>query len=409
METFIARQPIFDIKMQVIGYELLHRSGWNAAFDGSDPDRATLELLNNSLLVNRLEDLTDGKLGFVNVTENLLQQDVIQILPPEHTVVEVLETVRPTPEVVQAVRALKDAGHKIALDDFEETPAHAPLIEIADFIKIDFSLTKADERRAIVDRLSRKGLTFLAEKIETREEYEQSAEDGYELFQGFFFCKPQTSSRKDIPRSKVNCMQLISEVSRPQLELDKIEDLIKREVSLSAKLLQYLNSVHFGLEHEIHSIRQALVHLGERPLKRWAMLVGMAGLGQDGPVELVRTCLVRARFLEQLAGALRRPDGALDLFLVGMFSTLDALTGKPLRKALAEIGVKGEVADAIQGSDSWLGKSFALAMASERGDVVNYTRIAKELDLLETDVANVYAESLFWADSVFSNRLTGAA
>jgi EAL and modified HD-GYP domain-containing signal transduction protein len=400
-DRFIARQPIFDRRMVVHGYELLHRSSWAGEYEHLDPDQATVELLNTSMLVNRLQDLTDHKLGFVNVTENLILQDFIQVLPAEHTVLELLETVRPTPAVCDAVRKVQRAGHKVALDDFQGGDEWAPLVELADYLKIDFTLTQGFARKRVIERWRRAGLLMIAEKVETREEFEEAKELGFDLFQGYFFCRPQTSTRRDLPRNKGNYIDFLREVSRPEPDMERLEQVIKREMSLSAKLLRYLNSVHFGVRQEITSIRQALIHLGERPLKRWGTLIALAGLGDDKPPEIVRTCLVRARFCEQLATLVGMSGQSLDMFLTGMFSALDALTDRPLAEVLKELGLDGKILSAIQENEGDLGRAYSLAQACEQGDWTLYGSIAREYEVKEEDVARLYAEALFWADEVF--------
>ncbi len=406
--AFIARHPILDRNREVHGYELLHRSGWDGVYRASDPDKATLELLNTSMLVNRLQDLTDHKLAFVNVTENLLDQDVLRVVPAEHTVLEMLESIRPTPEVVKAIRELHDVGHRIALDDFDGDEAWAPVIAFADYVKVDFQAVPVDLRRSIIERWKRPGLKFLAEKIESHEEFQEALQLGYDLFQGFFFCKPETSARREVPQGKVNHLEFLREISRPEPNLDVLADLIRREISLSAKLLRYINSVHFGVRAEMTSIRQALVHLGERPLKRWGTLIALAGLASDKPLELIRTCLVRARFCEQLASRLNLGERSLDLFLTGMFSALDALTDRPLGEALGELGVDREIQGAIEGDATDLGRAFALARACERGDDRLYRVIAGHFGLDENDVARLWTESLIWADETFAPERNAA-
>jgi EAL and modified HD-GYP domain-containing signal transduction protein len=406
--AFVARHPILDRNREVHGYELLHRSGWDGVFRHQDPDKATLELLNASMLVNRLQDLTDHKLAFVNVTENLLHQDVLRVVPTEHTVLELLETIRPTPDVVEAVAELHDLGHRIAVDDFTGGEDWAPIVEMADYLKVDFRAMDADQRRAIVERYARPGLRFLAEKIETHEEFQEALDTGYDLFQGFFFCKPETSARRELPQGKVNYLQFLQEISRTEPDIDRLTDLIKREISLSAKLLRYINSVHFGIREEMTSIRQALIHLGERPLKRWGTLIALAGLGDDKPIELIRTCLVRARFCEQLAGVLDLNERSLYLFLTGMFSALDALTDRPLEEALNELGVDREIQGAIEGEATDLGRAFALAQACERGDDRLYRVIAGHFGLAEDQVAQLWTEALLWADAAFAPQREAA-
>lgn len=401
LETFIARQPIFDADLKVRGYELLHRSGWTDVFDERDADRATVELLNGSLLVNRLEDLTDGRPGYINVPRNLLLLDFLELLPPHLTVIEVLEDVQPEPKVVAALRRLRAHGYTIALDDFVDSEQAERLVALSDIVKVDFVETTPAQRVEMLARHRRPDLVFLAEKVETREEFDEARRLGFTLFQGFFFCKPQTQGRKDLPRNKINYVRFLKEVTREELALDVIEEIIKAEISLSAKLLRYLNSAYFGLQDEITSIHQALIHMGERPLRRWGTLLALFGLGEDKPLELVRTCLVRARFCETLARGTEVDAEALDLYLTGMFSAIDALMDQPLDQALAEIGLKQQVQEAIRGDDSVLGRAFGLAVACERGDWRLYENVAAQFDLDPSRVASLYAEALFWADGLF--------
>lgn len=398
-ETFIARQPIFDSGLTVIGYELLHRAGWEESFGGIDEDLATVEVLNGSLLVSRLEDLTDGKLGFVNVPRNLLLEDFLLLLPARLTVIEVLESVRPEPRVVEALRKLKRAGYTIALDDFADEPDYAPLVELADIIKVDFRATAPADWGALVQRHRRPGLRFLAEKIETREEHERARAAGYDLFQGFFFCRPETSFRRDLPAHKVHYIRFLREISRPALDLPKLEEIIEQERSLGAKLLRYLNAAQPGGGSRITStsIRSALAHLDERSLRRWGTLVALARIGDDKPLELVRTCLVRAGFLERLAQETGHGEQALDYFLTGVFSALDALVDRPLEEALESVGLDPAVCRAIEGDTSRASRARELAIACERGDLESYGGLARELGLEQERVAELYAEALFWA------------
>ena len=410
LESFIARQPILDRKLQVRGYELLHRSGWSNEYGHLNPDTATVELLHTSMLVNRLTDLTDGHLGFVNVTRNLLLQDFIRVLPPGQTVIEILETVEPDDDVLRAVRALKSDGHMIALDDYVDDPKYDELVRLADFVKVDFVASDEALRRKVVEHRRRDGLQFLAEKVETQADFEAAKAAGYTLFQGYFFAKPVITARRDVPRNKGNYLHFLREMARPTLHVEAIEEIIKREISLSTKLLRYLNSAHFGVRQPMTSIRQALVHLGERPLKRWGTLIALSGLGDDKPVELVRLCLVRARFCELLAEEIGQDDAALDLFLTGLFSAIDALMDRPLDEALADLGLGGRIGDAIRGEDvGTLGSAFSLAKACEHGDIVLYQLVARRFGLAETNVAQLYAEALFWADSIFRPERLGHA
>ncbi len=405
LRNFIARQPIFDRRQEVVGYELLHRSDGGDAFAGGDPDRATLEVLNGSLLIDRFQDLTGGKPGFINVPGNMLVQDFLQILPPELTVIEVLETVLPCPSTLAALKRLKAAGYTIALDDYSGDPALDPFLPLADIVKVDVLATPPEMRQQIAEMRGSGTYQLLAEKVEQREDLDEALALGYELFQGFFFCKPETTARRDIPLSKVNQLEFLREVTQTELEFDRLEDLILREVALATKLLRFLDSSQFGVREEITTIRQALNHLGERPLRRWGALVALSGLGEDKPLELLRTCLVRARFCESLARESGIEGMELELYLTGMFSVLDALLDQPLEVALGALGLNDTIGAALRGDGTTAAVAFELCIACERGDWSGYERHCAHLGLDPTGIAELYSQALLSADQTFGEPL----
>ncbi len=396
--TFIARQPILDASGEVHAYELLHRSGPTGGFSGIDASKATLDVMRAAFIAAPLDRLTDGRLAFINVPEELLVQDFISVIPAETAVIEVLETVRPSPRVVAALRALKARGHRIALDDFEGHASWEPLVALADYIKVDFMLTPPGERGKLLERWKRPGLRFLAEKVETREDQIEAVETGYDLFQGYYFCQPETRVRRELPRSRHAYVMLLQALSRKDLAMDEIEEIIHRELSLTAGLLRYMNSAVFGLREEITSIRQALVHLGERPLKRWGTLLAMTGLGGDQPVELLRVSLIRARFGELVAEAIADEKTSLHAFLAGLFSSVDALLGMSMEIAVEELGLATELRGAILGDDSTAAKSTRLARALEQGDWKASEEYALSIGMPYSQAESLYADAIAWGD-----------
>ncbi|MDE3180918.1 MAG: EAL domain-containing protein, partial [Acidobacteriota bacterium] len=235
MSDFIARQPIFNRHEQVYGYELLFRSDMNNDFDGSDGEAASRNVADHLMTVGKA--LTAGKLAFINCPAGFLINDYVMLLPKKDTVVEVLETVTPAPEIIEACRRLKRAGYLIALDDFVLTPQTQILVELADIIKVDFVATPPSAREEIVRQLAPHGVQLLAEKVETREEFRHAAGLGYKFFQGHFFCRPEIIASKRIPGSKLAYLRLMNLVTRPEIDLVALEEVINGEVSLCYKLL----------------------------------------------------------------------------------------------------------------------------------------------------------------------------
>ena len=194
-----------------------------------------------------------------------------------------------------------------------------------------------------------RGIKLLAEKVETKEEFDQAAEMGYTCFQGYFFSKPVIISGKDIPGFKLTYLQMLQEINSPEMDFRKIEDLIKREVSVSYKLLRYINSAFFGLRRKVESIRQALALLGERNIKKWISLIALSSMGEDKPMELAASSLIRAQFCESLAPKMGMRDREHDLFLMGLFSMIDAIIDRPMAEILDELSISEDIKVALSG------------------------------------------------------------
>lgn len=406
---FIARQPIFTKQLDVFGYELLSRTSRENAYHHADPDMASREVISACLNVFSFDSLTESRKGFINVTGALLKEDLLAILPKETTVLEVLETVAPEPEILAAIEALKRSGYRIALDDFLPSPELDPLVALADIIKVDFLQTTGDERRKMVERYATNGRLLLAEKVETYEELTEAVDIGYSLFQGFFFCRPTVFERRDLPRCKLNYLRFLSELSKPALDLESIERVIKEETSLAVRLLRYLNSAQFGRRVELTSIKQALIHLGERPLRRWGSLVAIVSLGDDKPDELVVTSLTRARFCELLGQPENPGSNDLPFFLVGLFSTLDAMLDNPMEDALDEVAIAPEIRAAILGDTSHLGRVLQLVIALEQGEWTKVNQLVSSLGVADPALSRLYGESIRWVEQIFAGGLREAA
>lgn len=312
---FVARQPIFDREEKVFGYELLFRNGLENAFTGGDADTASRSTLDSSLLIG-LDVLCDGKRAFVNCTKDTLIKGLVTLLPSHSTVVEILESVAPDPDVVSACQRLKQAGYLIALDDYVAGDPREPLADMADIIKVELKLTTVEQRAALIKRYGPWRCRMLAEKVETQEEFAQARDQGFVYFQGYFFRKPEMLATRDMPANRLNYLRMLQEVSQHDLDVPAIEKMIKSEASICYRLLRYLNSAVFGFKSEIHSVRHALSILGEREVRRWVRLVAAVGAGQDKTSDLVLSALVRARFGELLA--LKVPHGEVGSILAGL-------------------------------------------------------------------------------------------
>ncbi len=398
--TFIARQPIFDRHKRVYGYELLFREGFDNFYKTIDGDYASSQTILSSFLLFGMDSITGGKRGFINFTKNLLENETASIFPRELLTIEILETVKPTEEIISKCKKLKKAGYMIVLDDFVFFEEYRPLLKIADIIKIDFRKITPESDRVILSLAEEYPVKLLAEKIETHREYQQAVDNGYSYFQGYFFSRPEIIEGKDIPVYKMNFLAILQEVHSRDFEYDHLENIIKRDVSLSYKLLKFINSAAFGFTSKIHSIKQALTLLGIDEFRKWISLIALSGMGNDKPEELVVTSIIRARFAEELALKSGMKDISSDLFLMGMFSLIDAFMDKPKKTILDDLNLDDDIKNALVGQPGPFTDYYKLMLLHEKGEWDPIEPLADRLELDEEVIAVSYLQAVEWANRV---------
>jgi EAL and modified HD-GYP domain-containing signal transduction protein len=401
MELLVARQPIFDAQMRVFGYEMLFRSSSLNEFDGTEENAATAQVISAVFGSAETDQLTGRKNTFINFPQKMLLDGTASILPPQQTVVEILENVEADEDLLEACRVLRDRGYRLALDDFTVPEKVEALTSIADFLKVDFRATSVEQQRDAATRFKGK-VGLLAEKVETQEEFRCARDMGYEYFQGFFFARPVISSTRQIPGFKLQFLRILHELHQPEMDFRKLADLLKREPGLSYKLLRFVNSAWFGLRSPVESLQRALVSLGEDAARKWLSVLTMANLASDHPTELAISTLVRARFFESLAKETGLTQLRDDCFLVGMFSLLDAMLGRPLAELVEGLNLHGQITrtllDHPHPSDK-MPPVWKLVLAYERGDWDTLGADAPALDLKPQTLTGCYAEAVKWADS----------
>ena len=403
MDVFIARQPIFDAKQGVYGYELLYRSGLENVYSEADGDKASLSVIGNTLLVIGAKQISEGKRIFVNFTRKLLLEGAATYLPKKIGVVEILEDVEPDDELIEAIKTIRSQGYILALDDFVlRGNEDNPFLELVDIIKVDLRLTDEQEREAIAKRFPSAGsVKLLAEKTETREEFDNALEMGYSYFQGYFFCKPVILARRDISAHKIHYLRILKEVSADNPSFDTIKKIIEHNPSLAYKLLNYVNSAFFGLRREISSIMHALQILGEAEIKRWVSLAVIMELGNDRPQELLRLCLLRARFSENLASNAGHKRQKSEFFFMGLFSCMDVLLGRPMEEILEDLPIQTSIKEALLGKTNLFKTVLDLGIAYEKADWIDFPNLASQLGIEESEVPQIYSDSVEWADRLF--------
>jgi c-di-GMP-related signal transduction protein len=406
MEVFVARQAIFDRKRELYAYELLYRSdGARNEFDGTDASAATRQVISSTLLSIGFENILCGKKAFLNFDHRLLSDGVHLSLPRQAIVIEILESVQPTADLIALCQSIHEQGYSIALDDFVSQPQFEPLTRIAKLIKVDLKATAKEEQSRLLRTYQPRGIMMLAEKVETYEEFEWARRAGYDLFQGYFFARPAIVSGRQIPAVQASCLRLLRETQQKELDFQRLETLIRGDVSLTFKLLRYANSALFGRSDKTGSIGRALLVLGEDGIRRWAALATLPMLATNKPGELVTLSIVRAHFCERLAqlgGIVQHGDA----FMMGMFSLLDALIDCPLNEALRELELGSCITEALLGTapeQDVLAKIYRLTRRYELGDWDEIDALTHDCRVPAAGVGAAYVESTLWAERLLGS------
>lgn len=394
-EIFIGRQPIFDQQMQIFAYELLFRG--NASSDAAnviDGDSATSRVMINALVDIGLENIVGAHPAFINLTRMFVTNPDLVILPPGDTVLEILEDIEPNEQIIRALTVLKQQGHTIALDDFVYDHKFQEFIDLADIIKIDVMTLDNDIIETHANQLKALGKKLLAEKIETYDEFEWLRGLGFDYYQGYFFARPTVVSGKTITANQMNLLMLIAEINNPEVEIEQLSKIISSDVSLSHKLLKFINSPLSGLRTEVDSIQQAVVLLGMTTIRNWTTVMALAN-GSGKPIELSKSALVRGRCCELLAKAanLAKPES---YFTVGLFSTLDAMMDQPLDMLLKELALAQPTKQALLKGDGEFGwaLSCTLSMESNEQSMLGYCELSM------ADLGDIYLQAMQWADEM---------
>ncbi len=390
-EVFVARQPIFDRGLNVVGYELLFRDGYADSAVVVDADGATATVMLNSITEIGFERIVNGRPAWINVSREFMRQGLVQLLPPQQLVLEILEDQMIDDEMIAVAADLKARGHRLALDDYQYTPESEPLLGLVDFVKLDLIALGRDGLSEMVARLSSYDVTLLAEKLETQEEYAYCAEAGCELFQGYFFCRPEVMRSKRIDANRAAVLDLLAVLHDPDVEVADLQHRIALDVGLSFRLLRYVNSAFFGLRQQVRSIGQAVTLLGLEHLKQWASLTVFTSI-DDKPAELAVTALVRGRFCE-LAGETQHAVSNNELFTLGLFSVIDALFDTPMEELLDKLPLAPDLCDALVRHKGPKGELLDCLTALEDGD------FDTAHDIVPT-AGDLYISALAWADDV---------
>jgi c-di-GMP-related signal transduction protein len=390
---FIARQTIFDLSKQVYGYELLFRSGWENCFRG-DTEEATRMMIADGALYG-FNDITHGAPTFINCTRESLVSGLVTLLP-RSSVLEILETVVGDDEVLEACAKYKRMGYKLALDDFRMSEGMKGLVSLADYIKVDFRLSDAKERRTMMAQLKGRGITMLAEKVETEKEFQSAVEEGFTLFQGYFFCHPTVFSKKLMPANGANYLYLLSALSQGDFQISQIAALLKSEVALSYQLLRLVNSAAYRMNHEITSLEDALMLVGEMQFRKLLINAIATESCRGRSSELLVHVLHRARFLELMAPHIG--ESAAEQYLLGLLSLMDVMLDIPVSDLIEALPLRIEIKEALAGDPNKVGAGLRLFERYKDADWDFCIDKTLSMHITENDLSDLYTQSLAWAE-----------
>ncbi|CAH0534716.1 Cyclic di-GMP phosphodiesterase CdgJ [Vibrio stylophorae] len=396
MYSYVARQPILNRQSQTVGYELLFRDSPHNVFPQLDAHRATSRLVVDNFLNIDNAQISDGLRSFVNFPYESLVNLVPTLLPKEKLVVEILEHCTPDDELFEAVKFMHKKGYVLALDDFQPSPEWQRFIPYVHILKIDLVKTPLPEAIAYVKDNQQLKVKFLAEKVETQAQFEMAKDAGFHFFQGYFFRRPEMIKKRGVEPAQLTAVQLLQEVSREDINFDRIEKIIMQDVPLSYQLLRFVNNMA-NFETPITKFKQAVIYLGESNLRRFVSLVVMAHASFDKPVALYVLSLERARMCELLAQRIADKDTMDKAFIVGLFSMLDSLFDRPLEALIEMLPLEQSVVDAILKHQGLLGELLDLAESYSHGDWDVVTMYDEKLGINKEAAAQCYMDAARWS------------
>lgn len=384
----------------IIGYELLFRDSADARSAVIEDDlKACARVLVNTLNDMGTQWLLGDKLAFINVNEAVLQSELIELLPPKRAVLEILRGVAPTPDVLGRCQALRAHGYRISLDNPHLSGDAPALLALADFIKIDVQTVAADALVELLERYRTYDAQPVAEKVETRQQFDASRLAGFGLFQGFYFAHPETLTAKVVHPGYATVLDILNLVSH-DADNRAIETGFKRDAALSFKLLRYINSVGFGLSCEIQSIGHALSILGRRQLYRWLTLLMVTAGNSTASPALVKTTVTRGRLTELLGTTYFDQRERDNLFIVGVFSMLDVILEMPMEQVVEKVQLPEAVTDALLRREGVYGPFLSLAEACENADHDRILALAGALQLDPAQVNAHHMAALGWVEEL---------
>lgn len=392
-DVFVGRQPIYGRRLELFAYELLYRDGDVDRARFLRGDGATSRVLLNTFSEFGLESVVGEHLAFVNLTRGFIIGEYPLALPRKRVVLEVLEDVPADPEVLEGLRRLRQQGFQIALDDFVLTQETEPLLELTDIVKVDVLGLGEQEIREYAATLRPLVPKLLAEKIESREVFDVCLDCGFDYFQGYFLARPNVLRGACLSPSRLELVNLLAELQDPNCDIDRIQAIVSRDVTLSFKLLKHMNAAIYGMPRKIESIRETVIYLGLKTVQNLASLFLLASI-DDKPHDLLVTSMLRAKMCERMAQL--RGVESHGYFTAGLFSTLDALLDAPMTSIVLKLPLGQDLSDALMSGKGAIGEALACAVAYERGDWENVSC----LGLTRAQIKTAFLDAVQWVEGI---------
>ncbi len=389
---YLTREPILDLRNKVHAYELIFGGGPSAG----DREAGVRGLIDNAVVFG-LEKLSRGLPAFMKCTAEALTGSLVEMLPANLAVLEVLASAEISAELIAACRGLRQAGYRLALDHFAWSPGVEDLVETVVYAKLDFAQTTPRERSKVFERLRGKTMTLIATNVETQAEFEQARDEGFDLVQGFYFCRPVLVERRNLPPNRISQLEILRLLQDESINLHKLTQLVKRDASLTYRLLRLINSPLCAMQQEVQNVQAALLAVGEKAFRTMATVAIASDLNRGQPIELLRMAFVRGRFCEQ-AARLCGVDGT-EQYLLGLLSLLPAMLRVPMSEVAPLLPLRQEVRRALLGESIAERSLLEWLENYEQGEWEGCHAVAGARNMREDELFSCYQEALAWAES----------
>jgi EAL and modified HD-GYP domain-containing signal transduction protein len=395
-EIMVARHPIFDRKKEVFAYELLFKPNLKEHMEDISSKKKSKKVSvkgMDSILTTGLMRLTSGKRAVINFNRDMILGKLPMIFPSDMLGVELLDNADTDKKMAQSVKKLKDKGYLLIVNDDVFNQGELALVKMADIVGVDFRSPGLQKRFSIFEDDPARP-RFMAKSVETAVDFDVAMDKGYQYFQGDFFNSVDLVSVRSIPGYKMNLMRILKEINKPYVEFERIEEILKKDISITYKLLRFINSSNFGFKTTVQSIHHALTLLGEVEVRKWLSLIVLSSVGTDKPQELVQSALVRAKFCEGLALELKKETP--NFFLTGMFSMVDSFLGRPMQEVLTDLPLDKDVKNALTGTQNIYRDVLDVVTDYEKGDWRSYEKSINNFKIDTPTISSLYFDAIQW-------------